>query len=149
MLLAKIAAFYKPDSLLGGSKATKFTIILFFYITSLSGILSAIIITAILWNKLSSYILFSKIFRFFRYIALQGLPILESYCYIIIVVDIFLKTYRYNNFKMVFTIKILAITSIIYFIIVPLVYSKFYSIFGKDKAKWNSFIFNKYQIYDY
>ena len=88
-------------------------------------------------------ILFSKIFGFFRYIALQGLPILASHCYIIYVIDILLKTNRFNNLLLGFSIKILAITFLTYLIIVPLVYNKFYFIFGKDKAKWNSFIFNK------
>ena len=138
--VSKIVAFYNPDAVLGVNKIHNYFL---FYVTSLSGTCSVIIFSIMLWNKFSGNILFNNIFGFFRYIALQGLPILATHCYIIYVVDILLKTIGLNNLLLVFSIKIIAIIFITYFIIVPLVYSKFYFVFGKDKAKWNSFIFNK------
>ncbi len=138
-IVSGFAASYNPDTVLGQNRINNFYL---FYLTSICGTLSAITFSVILWNSLKRYCLAIKVFNFFRYIAIQGLPVLATHVYIIIVVDNFLKVFGFpHNSLAGFIFKTLAIALLIYFFIVPFVYNKLNFVFGKNK--WSNLNFNK------
>ncbi len=137
-ITAGVSTSYNPDAVLGSNKIHNFFL---FYLTSLCGTFSAIIFCVILWSSFSSNRSFSKIFIFFRYIALQGLTVLASHVYIIIVVNQVLDILEIHNLLIVTLTKIFAITILTYYFIVPFVHTKLKFIFGKDK--WSDYILNR------
>lgn len=134
MIISSIISTYNFDAVLGQNRIHNYIL---FYLTSFTGILSVIILVSATWHMSSRLKLPNAIFKFYQYIARNGLIILAAHCYVIFVVEAFIKTtHKEVSLDLEFYIKLMAILISIYLFFVPFSLNKLYSVLGSVKKTW-------------
>lgn len=104
----------------------------FYFVSSFGGILAVVLLFSVFLVKYTK----NKIFRVFQYISRNGIVVLATHVYCIFIVDAIAKIARINNLYLIFFLKILVLSLVVYFIIVPFINSKFYFFVGKKKLSF-------------
>ena len=111
----------------------------YFYFSALTGILAIVLTVNLSWQLFRSNQYIQLIFKFLQYISKNALPILATHCYILIVLNQIIKFSLSPGFSNIeFILKMVSLSLLIYFIVVPFCYNKLYFLFGREKQNWKS-----------
>ena len=109
-----------------------------FYAGAILGGISLMILCNFFNNIFLTKSVYKRIFAFFQYMSKNALPILGTHVFIIIIMDLVIKRTAILNPNQGFVLKVLIITTLTFYLIVPFLYDKFYFIFGIEKPNSKS-----------
>ncbi|WP_432713324.1 acyltransferase family protein [Pedobacter sp.] len=138
MITSRIASFFNPNSVIGLNQINNYWL---FHIMCFSGISSLILLCSLSWHQFSKFNSVNQLFRILQYIAKCGLPILAAHCFTLIIVDAFLiRTLGNSLLNIQFILKLIILVFSMYYITIPLLFSKLYFIFPQKRKTWHEAI---------